>query len=608
VTGFTQSTNFPVVNALQPWLAGGQDVFLSVLDPNGANLIQSTYIGSIGSDIGYRIALDTSGNPHLTGAKDSFSYPVTTGALNHGGVFRTDDAGVNWNPSSQGLLHVNIGALAVDPVVSTRVYAGTARGVARSGDGGATWITSLGAPPNSDGLAPAIAVDVVNALAIDPVAATTVYAGTASEGVFKSLDGGVNWSLTSTGLVNLSVGALAVDPLTPATVYAGTAAGVYRSTNGAANWRSFSSGIGSQNIRALVLNPATPDTLYAATPNGVYRSINRGTNWSAFNSGLTNLSVLSLGINPAAPSTLYAGTARGLFKTVNSATNWSGLHVAAGVSNVNALAVDPQSPSTVYAATSAGLFQSTDAGVSWTLRSELVATELAINPQTSTKVFAGTYGTNTTGFSDVFLTKLVGTDVAYSAVFGGTGDDQGWDVALDPAGNAYVVGVTGSTNFPVSQPLPMQKFNRGGVDAFVTAISSNASALLYSTYLGGRSNEVAFGVEVDLAGNAYVAGRTLSTNFPTHNALQTLAGGLGDAFVARLIVIPPPALSIAPASSNNVVVSWPSEAFGYVLQSKTNLMTNAWLNVTNAPVLGDDAYSVTLGATNQSRYFRLFSP
>jgi len=612
VTGFTQSTNFPAVNALQPWLAGGQDVFVSVLDQNGDSLIQSTYLGSSGNEVGYRIALDTMGSPYVTGAKDGSSFPVTPSGLNHGGVLRSDDGGATWNSFNQGLLHVNINALAIDPLFSTRVYAGTGRGVARSIDGGATWQTGLSAPPTAKGLAPAIAVGIVNALALDPATPTTVYAGTASEGLFKSLDGGVNWSLNSTGLVNLTVNALAVDPLAPATVYAGTAAGVYRSTNGAANWRSFSSGIGSQNIRALVLNPATPDTLYAATPNGVYRSLNRGTNWYLFRNGLTNFSVLSLAINPATPSTLYAGTARGLFKTINSATNWTGLQVATGVSNVNALAVDPQTPSTVYAATSAGLFQSVNAGDSWTLLSGILATELAINPQTPAKVFAGTYGTNSTALNDVFLTKLAINNIDsyyidYSVVLGGTGDDAGWDVALDPAGNAYVAGATASTDFPVVEPLPFQRFNHGGRDAFVTAIGTNGSALLYSTYLGGSANDLTFGIEVDLAGSAYVVGQTFSTNFPTHNALQTLAGGLGDAFVARLKVIPPPTLSIA-ASNISVVISWPAQAFGYVLQSKTNLMTNIWLNVTNTPVLSGGAYTVTLGATNQSRYFRLLSP
>lgn len=611
VTGFTQSTNFPVVNALQPWLAGGQDVFISVLDPTGTQLIQSTYIGSTGNEVGYRIALDSAGNPYVTGTRNGFSYPVTVG-VNQGGIFRTDDGGSSWSPSSKGLPHVSIGALAFDPAFPTRVFAGTGHGMARSDDGGVTWQTTFGASPNSKGLAPAIAVDVVNALAIDPTTPATVYAGTLSEGVFKSVNGGGGWSVMSTGLVNLSVNALAVDPLTPTTVYAGTAAGVYRSTNGAANWRSFSSGIGGQNIRALVLNPAAPQTLYAATPNGVYRSLNRGTNWYLFRNGLTNYSVLSLAINPVMPSTLYAGTARGLFKTVNNATNWSGLLVAAGVSNVNALAIDPLAPSTVYAATSAGLYRSTDAGGSWTLGSDIVATELAINPQTPAEVLAGTYATNSNTLNDAFVTKLTENNLSnypldYSVVLGGTGNDEGWDVDLDPAGNAYVTGRTFSTNFPVVQPLPLQRFNRGGSDAFVTAIGAGGSALLYSTYLGGRSNDLGFAIEVDLAGNAYVVGQTLSTNFPTHEALQPLAAGMGDAFLAKLIVIPPPRLNIA-LSSTNVLVSWPALAFGYVLQSRTNLLTNTWANVTNTPVLNGDSYTVTLGATNQSRYFRLFSP
>jgi len=605
VTGFTQSTNFPTGNALQPWLAGGVDIFISVIGPGGSNLVQSTYIGSRGNESGSRITLDSLGNAYVTGSTEGFSFPVTPGDLNPGGIFRSDNAGATWNSSSVGLLHVNVNAFAIDPTSPAKIYAGTGHGVARSSNGGGTWEIVTAGVSTTAGLAPAIAVDIATALAIDPGTPATVYGGTASDGVFKSLDGGTNWSLTSTGLANLSINALAIDPLAPATIYAGTAAGVYRSTNGAANWKAFNSGLGNRNVSALVVNPATPSTLYAATANGVYRSINRATNWSAFNSGLTNLSALALAINPVTPSTLYAGTARGLFKTVNSGTNWSGLHVAAGVSNINALAIDPQSPSTIYAATSTGLFQSTDAGGSWSLRSKIFPKVLAVHPQTAA-VFAGMFGSTSFGLNDAYVLKWDG-NLDYSVVFGGASDDEGSDVALDSSGNAYVAGVTASTDFPVSQAVPSQSSNRGGRDAFVTAIDAAGSALLYSTYLGGRSNDLAFGIEVDAARAAHVVGQTFSTNFSTAGALQSLAGGMGDAFVAKLRVIPTPELSVA-ATNGNVTLSWPAVAFGYVLQTRTNLTTNSWLNVTNVPVLSGGSYTLTLGATNQSRFFRLLSP
>ncbi len=605
VTGLTQSTNFPTVNALQPWLAGGRDIFISVLGPGGSNLVQSTYIGSGGNEAGARITLDSLQNAFVTGSSEGFSFPVTPSDLNPGGIFRSDDGGATWTSSSAGLVHVNVNAFAVDPATPTKIYAGTGHGVARSSNNGATWEHVTSSSPTTSGLAPAIAVDIVTAVAIDPATPATVYGGTAAEGVFKSFDGGVNWSAMSTGLANLSVNALAIDPLTPATMYAGTAAGVYRSTNGAANWRAFNSGLGSREVRVLAVNPATPSTLYAATANGIYRSINRATNWSTFNSGLTNLSVLSLAINPLTPSTLYAGTARGLFKTVDSGTNWSGLNVAAGVSNYNALAIDPQSPSTIYVATSAGLFQSTDAGGTWALRSEIFPVVLAVHPQTA-GVFAGFFGSTAFGLDDAFVLKWDG-NLDYSVVFGGASDDEGWDVALDSAGNTYVAGVTASTDFLVVQPLPAQRTNHGGRDAFVMAIDPAASSVLYSTYLGGRSNDLAFGIEVDAAGTAYVVGQTFTTNFPTLGAMQPVAGGMGDAFVAKLIVIPTPELSVA-ATNGNVILSWPAVAFGYVLQTRTNLTTNSWLNVTNAPGLNGGSYTVTLGATNQSRFFRLLSP
>src|SRR2546425_4874759 len=65
----------------------------------------------------------------------------------------------------------------------------------------------------------------------------------------------------------------------------------------------------------------------------------------------------------------------------------------------------------------------------------------------------------------------------------------------------------------------------GGYDAFVTKLNATGSALIYSTLLGGGSEDLAYGVAVDAAGNAYLTGRTLSTDFPTPNALQGKCGG-----------------------------------------------------------------------------------
>jgi Bacterial Ig-like domain (group 3)/Beta-propeller repeat len=136
---------------------------------------------------------------------------------------------------------------------------------------------------------------------------------------------------------------------------------------------------------------------------------------------------------------------------------------------------------------------------------------------------------------DAFVSKInpTGSTLVYSTYLGGSGLDQGDGIAVDSAGNAYVVGTTGSTDFPTKNPL--QGANAGGEwDAFVAKINPAGSALVYSTYLGGSGLDGGVSIAVDSAGSAYVAGNTFSTNFPTMNPLQSAYGGGGDIFVAKL--------------------------------------------------------------------------
>jgi hypothetical protein len=122
--------------------------------------------------------------------------------------------------------------------------------------------------------------------------------------------------------------------------------------------------------------------------------------------------------------------------------------------------------------------------------------------------------------------------LSYSTYLGGSGNDEGYGIAVDGAGNAYLTGYTVATNFPTKNPR--QPANGGLRDAFVTKLNATGSGLVYSTYLGGSGNDVGQGIAVDGAGNAYVTGSTGSANFPVANAYQTGLGGTSDAFVAKL--------------------------------------------------------------------------
>jgi hypothetical protein len=136
------------------------------------------------------------------------------------------------------------------------------------------------------------------------------------------------------------------------------------------------------------------------------------------------------------------------------------------------------------------------------------------------------------GGVDAFVSKFGPTGVLlYSTYLGGNGDDFGLSITADYSQNIYVTGQTYSTNFPVKNAL--QSSSGGGSDAFVTKLNRSGE-LDYSTYLGGNSDDVGTFIAVDPAGYAYITGQTLSTNFPTENALQSANAGGSDAFVTKL--------------------------------------------------------------------------
>ncbi|HTD42934.1 MAG TPA: SBBP repeat-containing protein, partial [Bryobacteraceae bacterium] len=163
-------------------------------------------------------------------------------------------------------------------------------------------------------------------------------------------------------------------------------------------------------------------------------------------------------------------------------------------------------------------------------------------------VAGGTYSTNypvvapiqgvNGGGQDAFVTKInaAGNSILYSTYLGGNGagtSEQANAVAADSSGNAYVTGVTNSSNFPVTSGAYQTGFN-GMQDAFITKINAVGNTLLYSTYLGGTSFDWASGIGLDSGGNAYVTGYTSSGDFATVNGVQAGFGGMYDAFVTEL--------------------------------------------------------------------------
>lgn len=147
------------------------------------------------------------------------------------------------------------------------------------------------------------------------------------------------------------------------------------------------------------------------------------------------------------------------------------------------------------------------------------------------------------GGLDAFVVRLnpAGSAFVYSTFLGGSADDlndfyQLDILAVDGEGNAYVAGRTASVDFPTTTDA-FQRNNAGSLDAFVTKINPSGTSLVYSTYLGGSSNDVAVAIALDGVGNAHVVGTTFSSNFPvTPGAFDNTPGPccLGDGFLSKL--------------------------------------------------------------------------
>jgi len=149
------------------------------------------------------------------------------------------------------------------------------------------------------------------------------------------------------------------------------------------------------------------------------------------------------------------------------------------------------------------------------------------------------FQTQLKGTVDGFLLKLnaAGTALVYSSYLGGSGgENQSTNdvhLAVDSSGSAYATGSTTSVDFPVTSGA-FQTALAGVRDAFAAKVSPTG-ALVYATYLGGSGSERGTGIAVDVAGAAYVGGKTNSLNLPTTaGALQVVAGGFDDGFVLKL--------------------------------------------------------------------------
>ncbi len=141
------------------------------------------------------------------------------------------------------------------------------------------------------------------------------------------------------------------------------------------------------------------------------------------------------------------------------------------------------------------------------------------------------------GGQDGYVAKLdsTGSALLYSTFLGGERDDEGYAIAIDGLGNAYIVGNTASSDFPTTEDAFDAIYNGGISDGFAAKLDPMGSSLLYATLLGGERIEVCDDLVLDSSGNLFVIGKTESPDFPvTPGAFMENHGGVADAFVVEI--------------------------------------------------------------------------
>lgn len=272
----------------------------------------------------------------------------------------------NWVSIGPRNINGRIRCLAIHPTDGNIIYAGAAEGgVWKSTDSGQSWYPLMQYEFSI----------AVGALAIDPTNPDIIYAGTGEPtwwpgyegiGVLKSTDGGDSWVQTGE-IENGHIARLTIDPTNTNTVYcAGYSGGLYKTTNGGTNWSLIKAG----DVTDFALNPSSSDTLYLGIrDDGVYKSTDSGSSWNKLEGGLPILADerVMLSLCPVSPNTVYAKLDQTVYKTTDGGTNWTDLGSHGGSTYgywCNHVTVDPTDPDIVFAA-GISVEKSSNGGTTW---------------------------------------------------------------------------------------------------------------------------------------------------------------------------------------------------------------------------------------------------
>ncbi len=355
--------------------------------PRGRN-VKSMAFNPLNHQEIYALVGDSTGNVYfstdagqywtLRATLDSYCYdisvnpqqPDTIYILGKHGIFKSEDSGISWQQYRLGNSSFGSqGRIAINPVDSNTVYVTgsyyyssgrSCMAIFKSTDGGENWTLNTLNSGFKRGNATCVA--------IDPVNPSIVYCGgylcddslnTYSK-VYKSTDSGENWS-DITGTVDGNPKAIAIDAADPSKVYVGTTEGIYRSSNGGSSWQRNN---GDACAYALCIDPSNPDIIHAGHHNCFHKSEDGGVNWTSLTEGINGSCNCLLAYS--SPAQVFFGSNAGIYKSEDGGGSWSGSFIGFHLSSISALAVAQSSPRNIYSVvTGIGLFASDDFGTSW---------------------------------------------------------------------------------------------------------------------------------------------------------------------------------------------------------------------------------------------------
>ena len=278
-----------------------------------------------------------------------------------GGFWISHDGGKSWK-TIEGLRGQSIRAFAQTPSNPAVLYAGTLEGVFRSADSGVSW--TLISPPGSK------EIHEVESLAVDPLNPDIVYAGTWHL-PWKTTDAGKNWKSIKKGVIEDSdVFSIVVDPTRRGTVFLSACSGIYKSEDAGGLFRKIE-GIpdDARRTRVLMQDPRNPDVVYAGTTEGLYKTVDSGKNFKSLTA--SDIVVNDVFVDPADSNRVLIATDRGGVLASNDAgASFTASNDGFSGRKVDALLIDHADPAHIYAGVVndkafGGAFVSINGGASW---------------------------------------------------------------------------------------------------------------------------------------------------------------------------------------------------------------------------------------------------